>query len=181
MPGSLSKAFRLVFSQRRYWALSLAVLVVVTVTTAIAINSDLIRVASTLPGTSTKLTLWLGIITGIPAKIGWLGTIGGMVTVILFSINASFFSYAIKQNQARNLAASGGKQVLGLVLGALGLGCAACGSLLLAPLLALFGAAGLLAILPLHGQEFGLLAILLLGYSTYKIAKAITSPLICKT
>lgn len=64
----------------------------------------------------------------------------------------------------------GGGSTAGVVLGTLGAGCAACGSVLLAGLLSLFGASGLLLLLPFEGLEFSLLAPIPLGLSMYWIA-----------
>lgn len=69
----------------------------------------------------------------------------------------------------------------GLVSGVLGIGCAACGSIILTSFLATFGAGGLLLWLPLHGAEFGILGALLLLFSTYLMAKKISDPLVCPT
>lgn len=181
MLKNLARSFRIVFTQRRYLALSLSLLVIIILASVWIINGELIKVAATITDAATKHTLWLAVLTGTPAKIGWVGVVVGLVTAVLFSINVGMLAYAIKKNRYRNMiAASGSKQLLGLGLGALGLGCAACGSLLLVPLLALLGATSLLAILPLHGQEFGLLAIILLGYSMHQTSKNITTPSVCK-
>jgi len=59
--------------------------------------------------------------------------------------------------------------------GLLGVGCASCGAFLLGSILASFGASGLIALLPLRGEEFSILAIVLLGLSIYWISKSIQS------
>lgn len=66
---------------------------------------------------------------------------------------------------------SGG--VLGVVLGTLGAGCAACGSAALAGILSLFGAGGLLTLLPLDGLEFSVLALVVLLLSIYWVAEGL--------
>jgi hypothetical protein len=45
--------------------------------------------------------------------------------------------------------------------------------------LLLFGAGGLLALLPFHGAEFGVLGVILLGFSMQQLAKRINDPLVC--
>tara|TARA_B100000745_G_scaffold187366_2_gene122903 strand:- start:54454 stop:54843 length:390 start_codon:yes stop_codon:yes gene_type:complete len=67
----------------------------------------------------------------------------------------------------------------GIVSGFLGVGCASCGTFILTGLLGLFGAAGSLVFLPLGGEEFGLLGIVLLVYSIYTLLKKIDRPLVC--
>jgi hypothetical protein len=46
-------------------------------------------------------------------------------------------------------------------------------------MLSLVGAAGLVAVLPFEGQEFGVLGVGMLGFSIFLIAKKIAEPRIC--
>ena len=68
----------------------------------------------------------------------------------------------------------------GFVSGLFGVGCAACGTILVAGLLKLLGIAWLLTYLPLHGAEFGVVGVGLLAFTTYLLAKRISDPLLCK-
>lgn len=68
---------------------------------------------------------------------------------------------------------------VGLVIGFLGVGCAACGSVILTAVLATVGAGGLLLALPFQGAEAGLLALGILLWSNYYLAKKINDPLVC--
>ena len=63
--------------------------------------------------------------------------------------------------------------------GVLGVGCAACGSLLLGVVLPSLGAAGALAALPLNGEEFGILSVALLFASLLLISKNIAGSIAC--
>ncbi|MBK5204909.1 MAG: hypothetical protein JJD98_05735 [Polaromonas sp.] len=63
--------------------------------------------------------------------------------------------------------------------GVIGIGCAACGSLILGVILPSFGAAGALAALPLNGEEFGILSVALLFVSLLLISKNIAEPINC--
>jgi hypothetical protein len=56
-------------------------------------------------------------------------------------------------------------------LGVLGAGCAACGSAFLAGILTVFGAGAILTLLPLHGLEFALLALVAVVFSVFWIAE----------
>jgi len=67
-------------------------------------------------------------------------------------------------------AAGGAGSVVGVVLGALGAGCAACGSAVLAGLLSLAGGSGLLLALPFEGLEFTLIALVPLLLSLFWLA-----------
>ncbi len=67
----------------------------------------------------------------------------------------------------------------GLIATILGIGCAACGSAILYSLLSIIGATGLIFILPLHGSEFALIGLLLLGYSNWRLLGKLYNPYIC--
>ena len=67
----------------------------------------------------------------------------------------------------------------GAIAAVLGIGCAVCGPLLLASLLALFGGAGVLLLLPWHGVEVMFVAIGLLLFAWYMLSRIITAPDTC--
>jgi hypothetical protein len=69
--------------------------------------------------------------------------------------------------------------LLGLFASFIGLGCAACGGVVLLTLLKLLGATFLLTYLPLHGNEFVLLGIGLLGWSNWYLYKKVFAPKTC--
>ena len=62
----------------------------------------------------------------------------------------------------------------------LGVGCAACGSILLTTVLAWVGAGALIRLLPLQGEEFGIIGVILLAISIFLTAKQIDNPVVCK-
>lgn len=99
---------------------------------------------------------------------------------LLFGINIACFVYYFKQ---RGLSWRGTETSLGLgglVIGAFGIGCAACGTFILTSLLSLFGATAFLTLLPFGGQEFGFLGVGLLALSTYLILKQLKEPVVCQ-
>jgi hypothetical protein len=102
---------------------------------------------------------------------------------VLFGINIALLVYYIKRARGgvSGMKSSGVAGVGGLVSGIFGIGCAACGTFILTPVLALFGAAGFLTWLPFGGEEFGFLGVGLLLYSIYVVAKKINDPLVCPT
>jgi len=102
------------------------------------------------------------------------------VVAILFGINISLLTFYIRKRQV----ASKNKKVHltslgGFASAVLGIGCAACGSIVLSALLSTFGAGTLIVMLPLHGLEFGLVGIILLLFSNRYLIKRIEDPLIC--
>jgi len=69
--------------------------------------------------------------------------------------------------------------VTGLIATVLGIGCAACGSAILFALLSIFGAGGLIVLLPLHGNEFGVIGLIVLTYSNWILLGKLNNPYIC--
>ncbi len=105
-----------------------------------------------------------------------------IIIAILFGMNVALLTYYIKRAQrgARGLGSSGAAGIGGLVSGIFGIGCAACGTFILTSVLTLFGATGLLAMLPFGGEEFGFIGIGLLVYAIYILMKKIDDPLVCE-
>ncbi len=69
----------------------------------------------------------------------------------------------------------------GLVSSALGIGCAACGSVVITTVLSLFSVGGLILLSPLQGAGFGILGIGLLVWSINNLAKRDYNPLVYST
>ena len=69
---------------------------------------------------------------------------------------------------------------LAVIIGMMGVGCVACGSVILTSILATVGAGSLLVFLPFHGFEVSVIAILILLISIYILARKIKEPLMCK-
>lgn len=102
------------------------------------------------------------------------------VAISLFSLNVTLFVYYIRRRQE----VSKGKTphlagLAGFVSSLLGIGCAACGSVIITSALSIFGASSLLFILPFRGAEFGALGILLLLVSIHYLIKRINDPFVC--
>jgi len=124
---------------------------------------------------------------GIPVSL--LGSIYTNFTLIsaiytifislFFGINLAMFVFFLKR-KINTLQKSGMTTgFLGLLSGIVGVGCAACGSLVLASLLSLFGSTWIITLLPLKGEEFGILGVILLMISIYMVAKQIEDPAVC--
>jgi hypothetical protein len=99
------------------------------------------------------------------------GPVTGSVLILVAAfvgVDIALVAYHVREH--RLSAERGGGSLIGVVLGTLGAGCAACGSAILAGLLSLFGAAGLVTLLPLDGLEFTLLALVALVLSIHWLA-----------
>lgn len=98
---------------------------------------------------------------------------------ILFGMNTALLAFHIR-NRISTIKQSGTVLgVMGIASGILGIGCAACGSIVISLILPIFGGGAFLSFLPLQGGEFGILSIILLSLSYYLIAKEIQKSKIC--
>jgi hypothetical protein len=128
---------------------------------------------------AAKLNIALSLLGGIGTNFSPLSAGYTIAIAVLFGITAAMIVYLLKQ---RRVAAAGQNIALGsgaVASGVVGIGCAACGSLILGGLVPFVGAAGALALLPLNGAEFGILSVALLFVSLLLISKTIAEPVTC--
>jgi hypothetical protein len=100
-----------------------------------------------------------------------------LLMALLFGLDAALIAHYMRRQVRLNKVA--GASAVGVVIGLLGVGCAACGSVFLTSLLGLGTALGVLAWLPLHGQEFTWLGVVIVVGSVFSIAKKIVDPEAC--
>ncbi len=128
---------------------------------------------------TSKLNIMFSLLGGINTNFSLLSATYTIAIAMLFGITAAMITYLVKR---RRLAAAGQNIAIGssaMASGALGIGCAACGSLIAGTMLPLLGATGALAMLPLNGEEFGILSVVLLFVSLALISKSIAEPVTC--
>jgi hypothetical protein len=97
--------------------------------------------------------------------------VGMLATSLFVGINLSMLAFHLNE-QGLSLAHGSGS-ITGVVLGTMGAGCAVCGAAVASAILGLFGAAGIIAYLPLDGLEFLLAALVFVPLSTYWLVKGI--------
>ena len=134
---------------------------------------------STIP-VSLKLTLPIHLLESITTNFSTLSALYTIVIAILFGMNIAMLLFFLRRKIAdveRSGIAAG---FLGITSGILGMGCAACGSFILTSVLSLIGASSILAFLPLKGEKFGIIGVILLSASLYLTAKQIQNPAVCK-
>jgi len=126
-----------------------------------------------------KINLTLSLLGGIQTNFSALSATYTILIAILVGINVAMIVYLVRKRSelGKKGMATG---VGGVASGALGVGCAACGSFLLSTILASFGAASALALLPLKGGEFGILSVALLGVTLGIVSTKIAEPLVCE-
>lgn len=129
---------------------------------------------------SQKLDLPISLLGSIATNFTLLSASYTIAIALLFGVNLSMTIYFLRRKISEVRQSGVATGFIGLASGVLGMGCAACGSLLLTSGLSLIGASGILAFLPLAGGEFGILGVILLVVSIYLFAKQIQNPAICK-
>ncbi len=146
------------------WFPNLRLLLSVWTDTSVSFGDKLALPASLLPSIMTNFTLLSASYT--------------IAIALLAGINVALMLHLMR---TRRLSGGSGAliSVSGMFAGTLGMGCAACGSLILTSIVGTAGGISVLTLLPLGGSEFGMLSVALLGYSTYLLAKQITKPLVC--
>ena len=128
---------------------------------------------------ATKLGVALSLLGGIGTNFSLLSAGYTIAIAVLFGLTTAMIAYLVKQ---RRIAAAGQNIAIGsgaVASGVLGVGCAACGSLILGAVLPSLGVAGAFAALPLNGEEFGILSVALLLVSLLLISKNIAEPIAC--
>lgn len=93
---------------------------------------------------------------------------GGLLVAVavLTGVDVAMAVYHVREH---DLSVEAGTGLIGVVLGTLGAGCAACGSAVLLGVLSLFGV-GTLTVLPLDGLEFALLGLVVVVLSIHWLA-----------
>ncbi|XKT74117.1 MAG: hypothetical protein ACJKTH_02020 [Patescibacteria group bacterium UBA2163] len=127
-----------------------------------------------------KVNFLISLLASIYTNFTFISASYTIAIAILLGLNIALLTYYIRSRQSKGTGGSAALSIGGFVSGIFGIGCAACGTFILTSLLSLFGVAGLLAFLPLGGEEFGFLAVGLLAYSVYMLTKKINEPLVCK-
>lgn len=101
-----------------------------------------------------------------------------IIIALLSGINIALLAFYFRKRVALQSAA--GTSLLGIVIGFLGVGCTACGSVILSSLFGLTATAGFIGLFPLKGAEIGLFSILILAISIGIVAQKIQVPLACR-
>ncbi len=177
----LKTAFIGVFKNKSYLTVAAGVAIVVFAFAVWLPNLSLlfsIITDSTIP-VSIKLTFPLHLLTSITTNFTVLSASYTIAIALLTGINIALITNYVQIQREYVSKAGMTAGSLGIISGVFGLGCAACGSLILTSILGTAGGASLITLLPLKGSEFGILGVTLLLVSTYLLAKQITKPLVC--
>ena len=138
-------------------------------------NIDALMGIYAATGSLTKTVSFAAtLVGGITTAVSPFGAVTLALFGILLGANIVLLIQYIrrKRNQTICIDFAGpnhGATISGTIASIFGIGCAACGSAILFGLLNIFGASGLLLLLPLEGGEFSLLGLMLLSYATWRL------------
>ncbi len=127
---------------------------------------------------SQKSKLLSSLVGSFQTNFTVLSQVVTIVTAVLAGVQISLFVYYLRSRA--QMQKSIGMSFVGIVSSMLGIGCASCGSVILTSLIGLGSAAAVLTVLPLHGQEFGILGIGLLLFANIWLVRKIEQPIVCK-
>ncbi len=130
---------------------------------------------------STKAGLLLSLYGSLFSNHTWFSSAVAIATALLAGINATLMAYYIKTVSVAKISKRASlASIGGMVAGLFGIGCAACGSILLTAILAGIGSTALL-LLPFDGAEIGVLGIALLLYAVKKLVTEIKKGPVCSS
>lgn len=129
-------------------------------------------VATSGASLADKLALPLKLLSSITTNFTALSASYTIAIAVLTGINAALITELVRTRHIFAKGAAAG--ATGIAAGTLGVGCAACGSVILTATAGTALGAGALSLLPLGGGELGVVGVLLLAYSTYVLSKEIT-------
>lgn len=128
--------------------------------------------------TSQKVGIISSTLGGLQTNFSLLSIFLTVLVAFLFAINSSFLVFYLLR--AARLSKEAGIGTSGFILGMIGIGCASCGSVILSAFFGIGATAAFVGILPLKGQEFAILSILLFSVSIYLLAEKIKDPMLCR-
>lgn len=128
---------------------------------------------------SERLALSGNLLSSSFFDIAPLDTLYLATIAILIGINTSLVLAYVRMRRDKMRATGVASGLLGTLAGLLGLGCAACGTFVLSPLLVTIGAGGLLALLPFGGEELKYIGIVLLILSVYFLRRDLSRAAVC--
>ena len=172
-------ALKKVFREPAYLLVALTAFLLTTTTTLLWDHWALLAEFTSLAGPQSGLLVLFTILFGAPTSMGWFAVSIIILTDVLLSLVLTMVWYVWRHQRIHSWRTTAATSS-GTIAALLGLGCVACGPLLLASLLAMFGAAGILTVLPLHGAELSLFALAMLLYALFAISKVITAPATCQ-
>lgn len=124
-----------------------------------------------------KIGILLGTLGTLPVFFTPLGQVIMIATAALVGIILHLLTFSMTHRLLRvRMTGSGG---LGIISSILGIGCASCGSVILSSLIGISATTGILSVLPLGNNAFGVIGILILFLTIRHILKKMSNTPTC--
>ncbi len=177
----LVQALKLAFTEKKYILVALAAALAVFIFGTWLPNLGLIWQIVFMSSVSVpdKLQVLVALIGSIATNFTVFSAISMVAIALLFGTNLAMILFLLRLRRQFVGQGGGVASVGGLASGIFGIGCAACGTFVLGPLLSFAGASTVIAFLPFGGHEFSILGLGMLGFSLFLIAKKICTPTAC--
>ncbi len=174
-------ACKKVFSNTIYTAMTITIMVLVFSLLILLPNLELLtRVAMSSSTTFFDfLSVVIGLIFSSTTSFSALSIFYIMSISLLFGVNVAMVVYYIKTSKKLPQTKETVTSVGGMVGGVLGVGCVACGSIALSPLLSLLGISAVVTFIPFSSSLFGVLGISALLFSITITSKRIQKGNVC--
>jgi len=173
-----------VFSDVRYVLGALGVALTIVIATLLLPNKSVIFqvIQSDTLSLDAKMLFIFNILASIKTNFTFFSASYLFLVAFLFGINIALLTFYIrKRREVKNNKRAQFTSVGGYVSAVLGIGCAACGSIVLTAIFGLVGAGTIIAFLPLRGLEFGIVGVVLLLLSSHYLIRRINDPLVCSS
>jgi hypothetical protein len=169
---NIFNSFRAVYSEKKYWAISLAVAILFYVLNVLVLSFSTVKSFFEIEGIFKGFDFLFTLSLGLHEAIKFYSFVGLILTSILLGILVSLITYKVRAQAAFSKKTSL-LTSFGIFFAALAPGCAACG-LGLAPLI---GLGAFITFLPFDGFEITFLAIIFLAIAIWKVSKGL---LVCE-
>jgi len=168
---------RTVFSELRYATFAVIVAWFVFSLVVWWPNMSLLLQVATNASSFETVQFAFGLYGSIGTNFSVVSAVAVSLLSLLFGLNVALTTYLVRHKMP--LFGGAATSTAGMVLAVFGVGCSACGSILLTGLLSSLGGAWLLAWLPYGGEEFLFLGVALLLYATLTLARQVSRPTTC--
>ncbi len=177
----VAQALRQVFADAKYLLVAVTAALGVFILATWLPNLGLVWqiAASASVPLADKVKVLVALIGSIGTNFTVFSALATVAISVLFGTNLAMVMFFLGSRRQFIGQGGGAAGLGGLASGFFGIGCAACGTFVLGPVLSFSGASALIAFLPFGGQEFSMLGMGMLGFSLFLIAKKIRDPLAC--
>lgn len=177
---SLPKSLKAVFRRPPYVILFVAILSSIMLAANLVPNSQFALFVLSSPAFNwqAKFNIIFGLLSYFIDNETLTGQVFLVANALLAGLNISLAVFYFRRKIVSDRIAGIG--VLGVMISFLGIGCGACGSVLISALLGIGAGSQVIGFLPLRGLEFSIFSLALLAGSSLYISKKIQDPNVCR-